>query len=104
MLLEELIAIAFVGVGLTLILTLSFLVRRESHPPPLTETPDALQRRDIEVIDIYNDVAPLPQPQSRDSKESTASPSFVRCTAKVRDRVSGRIYLTRLKLPSQRSW
>lgn len=104
LLLEELIAFAFAGMALVFIVILMVLLRRENHGSQSaghrTDSLSSLQARGIDILEIYDDVVVIPPPRSRHPR-SGAKPHLVRRTAKVRERRSGHIYLTRLTVPSE---
>lgn len=100
LLLEEIIAFVFAGTALIFIAVLVVLLRRENSGPRIKHTPPAeslasLRDQGVDILEIYDDVVVIPPPRSLYGG-GPAKPHLVRRTAKVRDRHSGRVYLTRL--------
>ncbi|MCC5808195.1 MAG: hypothetical protein JJU00_17845 [Opitutales bacterium] len=105
LLLEEVIAFVFAGTALLFIAVLIVLLRRENRGPRLEHAPPAeslasLKDREVDILEIYDDVVVIPPPRSLNGGGST-KPHLVRRTAKVRDRRSGNVYLTRLTAPTE---
>ncbi len=107
LLLEEIIAFVFAGTALVFIAVLIVLLRRENRSPskgyaPPSESLASLKDRGVDILEIYDDVVVIPPPRSMHAG-GPAKPHLVRRTAKVRDRRSGNVYLTRLTAPTEES-
>ncbi|MCC5839784.1 MAG: hypothetical protein JJT96_06625 [Opitutales bacterium] len=107
---EELITIIFCIVTLSIIVLFLVLSRRER--PMDTETPvdlpvlppvNPLNRRQMDILQIYDDAIPVAPPPHLSEQPAVRNQTFVRRTAKVRDRRSGNVFLTRVVLPEDSS-